>query len=46
MPHLSSARWGKDNIRVLKVHRDLVTGVQTVVEMTICVLIYGGAETS
>lgn len=46
MPHLSSAQWGKDNIRVFKVRRDGVTEVQTVVEMTICVLLDGGAETS
>lgn len=46
MPHLSSARWGKDNIRVFKVLRDGATGVQTVVEMTICVLLDGGAEKS
>lgn len=46
MPHLSSTRWGKDNINIFKVLRDGVTGIQTVVEMTICVLLDGGAETS
>ena len=46
MPQLSSARYGKDNVRVYKVHRDEKTGVQTVVEMTVCVLLEGEIETS
>jgi urate oxidase len=43
---LAAARYGKDNVRVLKVHRDERTGVQTVVEMTICVLLEGEIDTS
>lgn len=43
---LSAARYGKDNVRVYKVHRDEETGVQTVVEMTVCVLLEGDIETS
>ncbi len=46
MPSLSSARYGKDNVRVYKVHRDENTGVQTVTEMTVCVLLEGEIETS
>ncbi|KAI9786142.1 MAG: hypothetical protein M1839_007552 [Geoglossum umbratile] len=46
MPQLSSARYGKDNVRVYKVHRDEKTGIQTVVEMTVCVLLEGEIETS
>ncbi|KAL1968571.1 hypothetical protein VTN77DRAFT_1781 [Rasamsonia byssochlamydoides] len=38
---LAAARYGKDNVRVCKVHRDQKTGVQTVVEMTVCVLLEG-----
>jgi len=43
---LASARYGKDNVRVYKVHRDEKTGVQTVTEMTVCVLLEGDIETS
>ncbi|SLM40577.1 uricase [Lasallia pustulata] len=46
MPQLTSARYGKDNIRVYKVHRDQATSVQTVVEMTVCVLLEGEIDTS
>lgn len=46
MPSLSSARYGKDNIRVYKVHRDEKTKTQSVVEMTVCVLLLGDIETS
>lgn len=46
MAHLSSARYGKDNIRVCKVHRDEKKGTQTVVEMTVCVLLEGEIDTS
>jgi len=46
MPSLSSARYGKDNVRVYKVHRDEKTGVQTVTEMTVCVLLEGEIEKS
>ncbi|KAH1416267.1 hypothetical protein KXV70_005869 [Aspergillus fumigatus] len=43
---VTAARYGKDNVRVYKVHRDEKTGMQTVVEMTICVLLEGEIETS
>ncbi|OQE31566.1 hypothetical protein PENSTE_c001G03646 [Penicillium steckii] len=46
MSSLAAARYGKDNVRVYKVHRDERTGVQTVVEMTVCVLLEGDIETS
>ena len=36
----------QDNVRIYKVHRDPVTKVQTVTEMTICVLLEGDIETS
>lgn len=41
MPQVATARYGKDNVRVYKVHRDEATGVHTVVEMTVCVLLQG-----
>jgi len=46
MARLSAARYGKDNVRVYKVHRDQATGVQTVTEMTVCCLLEGAIETS
>ncbi|KAK4106939.1 uricase [Parathielavia hyrcaniae] len=46
MPVLASARYGKDNVRVYKVHRDEKTGVQSVTEMTVCCLLEGEIETS
>ncbi|KAG0157091.1 hypothetical protein PDIDSM_4275 [Penicillium digitatum] len=46
MSALAAARYGKDNVRVCKVQRDEKTGIQTVVEMTICVLLEGDIETS
>lgn len=46
MPQLSEAQYGKDNIRVCKVHKNEETGMQTVVEMTVCVLLKGDIETS
>lgn len=46
MSSLAAARYGKDNVRVCKVHRDEKTGIQTVVEMTVCVLLEGDIETS
>ncbi|KAI9673407.1 MAG: hypothetical protein M1817_002869 [Caeruleum heppii] len=46
MPRLASARYGKDNVRVYKVHRDEKTGVHTVVEMTVCVLLQGNIYSS
>ncbi|KAJ5776855.1 hypothetical protein N7520_000101 [Penicillium odoratum] len=46
MSALAAARYGKDNVRVLKVMRDEKAGTQTVVEMTVCVLLEGDIETS
>ncbi|KAJ6002405.1 hypothetical protein N7451_004952 [Penicillium sp. IBT 35674x] len=46
MSALAAARYGKDNVRVYKVHRDEKSGIQTVVEMTVCVLLEGDIETS
>ncbi|KAK2628482.1 hypothetical protein QTJ16_001585 [Diplocarpon rosae] len=43
---ISSARYGKDKVRVYKVEKDQSTGVQTVTEMTVCVLLEGAIETS
>ncbi|OWP02608.1 hypothetical protein B2J93_6441 [Marssonina coronariae] len=43
---VSSARYGKDNVRVYKVEKDQSTGIQTVTEMTVCVLLEGAIETS
>ena len=46
MPSLSAARYGKDNVRVYKVHKDEKTGQQDVTEMTVCVLLEGEIDTS
>ncbi|KAL2048612.1 hypothetical protein N7G274_000524 [Stereocaulon virgatum] len=46
MASVSAAQYGKDNIRVYKVHKEEKTGFQTVVEMTVCVLLKGDIETS
>jgi len=46
MATIASARYGKDNVRVYKVERDEKTGVQTVTEMTVCVLLEGNIDTS
>lgn len=46
MPTLQAARYGKDNIRVYKVHRDEATKTQTVVEMTVCVMLEGDIDSS
>ncbi|KAG4440436.1 hypothetical protein IFR05_004080 [Cadophora sp. M221] len=43
---ISSARYGKDNVRVYKVEKDQSTGMQTVTEMTVCVLLEGAIDTS
>lgn len=43
---LSDAQYGKDNVRLYKVHRDAGTGVQTVYELTVCVLLQGDIESS
>ncbi|MBE3050038.1 urate oxidase [Candidatus Bathyarchaeota archaeon] len=46
MPTLSSARYGKDNVRVLKRARDEASGTQTVTEMTVSCLLEGDISTS
>ncbi|KAG9239382.1 hypothetical protein BJ875DRAFT_189349 [Amylocarpus encephaloides] len=46
MASVAAARYGKDNVRVYKVERDASTGVQTVTEMTVCVLLEGAIEVS
>ena len=46
MPQLSAAQYGKENVRVYKVHRDEQTGMHTVIEMTVSVLLQGEIETS
>jgi urate oxidase len=46
MAELSYARYGKDNIRLYKVQRDQASGVQSVVEQTVCVLLEGDIDTS
>ncbi|TVY73314.1 Uricase [Lachnellula suecica] len=46
MASIASARYGKDNVRVYKVERDAATGVQTVTEMTVCVLLEGAIDVS
>jgi len=43
---LTAARYGKDNVRLYKVHRNEQTGVHTVTETTVCVLLEGDIETS
>lgn len=44
--NLASAHYGKDRIRLCKVHRDVETGVQSVVEMTICAMLEGEIDIS
>lgn len=46
MAQLTSARYGKDNVRLYKVERNEQTGVQNVTETTVCVLLEGDIETS
>ena len=46
MARLGEARYGKDNVRVYKVHRNAETGVQTVTEMTVCCLLEGAIDES
>lgn len=46
MASVASARYGKDNVRLYKVVKDESTGVQTVTEMTVTVLLEGAIETS
>lgn len=44
MAYLSTARYGKDNVRLLKVDRNGTTGVHTVTETTVCALIEGDID--
>ena len=46
MVQLQSAEYGKDNVRVYKVHKDESTGVHEVVEMVVCVLLQGEIDVS
>lgn len=46
MAQLGYARYGKDNVRLYKRSIDPKTGVQDVVEMTVCTLLEGDIETS
>ena len=46
MASLSYSKYGKDNVRVMKVDKNAETGVQTVTEMTVCSLLEGDIETS
>lgn len=46
MPSLSSARYGKDNIRLYKVEKDEATKTHTVVEYTVTVLLEGEIDIS
>ncbi|KAK5156816.1 hypothetical protein LTR16_002261 [Cryomyces antarcticus] len=46
MSELSYARYGKDNVRLYKVHKDQETGVQSVTEMTVCSLLEGDIDES
>jgi len=46
MSELGYARYGKDNVRLYKRSVDPKTGVQDVVEMTVCTLLEGDIETS
>ncbi|KOS21188.1 Uricase [Escovopsis weberi] len=46
MVFISSARYGKDNVRVLKKDVDPSTGVHTVTEMTVCCLLEGDIDAS
>jgi len=46
MPQIPFCEYGKDNVRVYKVHRDKKTGVQSVTEMTVCCLLQGAIESS
>ncbi|KAL7808630.1 urate oxidase [Trichoderma gracile] len=44
--YVSAARYGKDNVRVLKTDRDAATGVHTVTEMTVSCLLEGDIDVS
>jgi urate oxidase len=44
--NLAAARYGKDNIRLCRVLRDQETGVQSVVDMTVCAMLEGEIDVS
>ena len=46
MAQLGYARYGKDNVRIYKVERDEKSGIQSVVEQTVRILLEGDIETS
>ena len=46
MSQLSYARYGKDNVRLYKVDKDAKTGIHTIVEQTVRILLEGDIETS
>ncbi|TQS38524.1 hypothetical protein Golomagni_00970 [Golovinomyces magnicellulatus] len=46
MALVKSSRYGKDNVRICKVERDEETGVQTVTEMTMGVMLEGAINSS
>ncbi len=46
MPRVSFAEYGKDNVRVYKVHRDDKTGEHSVTEMTVRCVLQGDIEPS
>lgn len=46
MVKLEAAQYGKDNIRVYKVHKDEKTGIHDVVEMRVRVLLRGEIDVS
>nr|BAB18099.1 uricase [Cordyceps tenuipes] len=46
MPSVTAARYGKDNVRLFKTHRDPNTGVHSVTETVVCVLLEGDIESS
>ena len=39
--NLAAARYGKDNIRLCKAYRDQESGIQSIVDMTICAMLEG-----
>ena len=46
MPQLSTARYGKDNVRLFKVRRDEKTGIHSVFEGVVTVLLEGEIDSS
>jgi urate oxidase len=46
MAELTSARYGKDNIRLFKVIKDEKKGIQSVVELTVRILLEGDIDSS